>query len=67
MAKVILVLEDDFKNNSLRVSNNLADLDGQKTTAMVLANLLMSMISQPLVDVCETESNHLNKLEDKGE
>ena len=67
MAKVVLILEDDYENNSLRISNNLDDLNGQKTTAMVLANLLMSMISQPLVDVCETEANHLNKIEDKGE
>ena len=67
MAKVVLILEDDYENNSLRVSNNLADLDGQKTTATVLANLLMSMISQQFVSVCETEANHLNKLEDQGE
>ena len=56
MAKVIIIVEDDFENNSLRLSNNLDDLNGQKTTATVLANLLMSMIGQPLVDVCETEA-----------
>mgnify|MGYP003336771953 FL=1 len=67
MAKVVLILEDDYENNSLRISNNLDDLKGQKTTATVLADLLISMIGQSLVSVCYTESNHLNKLEDKEE
>lgn len=67
MAKVILILEDDFENNSLRISNNLADLDGKKTTAKVLANMIMDMLGQNFVSVCSYEAERQNNLNAKEE